>query len=108
MDKAIVSGLLIIAAVAAAVITISIITPALGSDRESITRSNQVATDFASTGVDCLSAVARDGGSISAWVKNTGSADIEPILAMDVFLMTEDRLAGRYVPFANAPSSPAA
>ena len=105
MDKAIVSGLLIIAAVAAAVITISIITPALGSDRESITRSNRVATDFASTGVDGLSAVARDGGSISAWFKNTGSADIEPILAMDVFLMTEDRLAGRYVPFANAPSS---
>ena len=105
MDKAIVSGLLIIAAVAAAVITISIITPALGSDRESITRSNRVATDFAATGVDGLSAVARDSGFISAWFKNTGSADIEPILAMDVFLTTEDRLAGRYVPFDNAPST---
>jgi len=103
MDKAIVSGLLLIAAVAAAVITISIITPALGSDRESITKSNRIATDFASTGVEGLSAVVGDGGVISAWFKNVGSADIEPLLAMDVFLMTEDGLAGRYIPFAGAP-----
>ena len=107
MDKVIVSGLLLIASVAAAVITISIITPALGSNNESIVRSNEVASNLTSTGVDGLTAVV-DGGSglnISAWFKNVGSADIDPISEIDVFLLAGNRTRGRYIPYSADPIS---
>jgi archaellum component FlaG (FlaF/FlaG flagellin family) len=103
MDKVIVSGLLIIASITAAVMTISIITPALGSNSESIVRSNRIASDFASTGFNGLTAVA-DGGNgatISAWFKNVGSVDVEPISAIGVFLLTGDGLSGRYILYSS-------
>ena len=105
MDKVIVSGLLLIASVAAAVITISIITPALGSDNESIVRSNEVASTLTSTGFDGLTAVVDDasGLNISAWFKNVGSVDIDPISEIDVFLLTGNRLSGRYIPYSDVP-----
>ena len=107
MDKVIVSGLLLIASLAAAVITISIITPAIGSDGDSITNSNRIATSFVATGVEGLSAVVEDGNGavISAWFKNVGSADISPISAMDVFLLRGDRLSGTYIGIPPAADS---
>jgi hypothetical protein len=106
MDKVIVSGLLLIASMAAAVITISIITPALGSDRDSITKSNRVATNYVGTGIEGLSAVVegRNGAVVSAWFKNVGSADIKPISAMDVFLLSGNRFSGTYIEFSSPPS----
>ena len=103
MDKVIVSGLLLIASMAAAVITISIITPALGSDRDSITKSNRVATNFVGTGIEGLSAVVegRNGAVVSAWFKNVGSADIKPVSAMDVFLLSGNRFSGTYIEFSS-------
>ena len=107
MDKVIVSGLLLIASVAAAVITISIITPALGSDNESIVKSNKVASTLTSTGFDGITAVVDggDGLNISAWFKNVGSVDIDPISEIDIFLLTGNRLSGRYIPYSDAPIS---
>ena len=107
MDKVIVSGLLLIASVAAAVITISIITPALGSDNESIVKSNKVASTLTSTGFDGITAVVDGGGglNISAWFKNVGSVDIDPISEIDIFLLTGNRLSGRYIPYSDAPIS---
>ena len=103
MAKVIVSGLLLIASMAAAVITISIITPALGSDRDSITKSNRVATNFVGTGIEGLSAVVegRNGAVVSAWFKNVGSADIKPVSAMDVFLLSGNRFSGTYIEFSS-------
>jgi len=103
MDKVIVSGLLIIASITAAVMTISIITPALGSNSESIVRSNRIASDFASTGFNGLTAVADgvSGVAISAWFKNVGSVDVEPISTIDVFLLTGDGLSGRYITYSS-------
>jgi len=105
MDKVIVSGLLLISSLAAAVMTISIITPALGSDRDSITKSNRVATNLVSTGIEGLSAVVEDrnGAVISAWFKNVGSADIKPVSAMDLFLLSGNRFSGAYLEFCSPP-----
>ena len=103
MEKVIVSGLLIIASIVAAVITVTVLSSTSAGDQDSIFDSNRIATDIVGTGIDGLSVVVEDGSVISAWFKNVGSADIEPLLAMDVFLMTEDGLAGRYIPFAGAP-----
>ena len=61
MDKVIVSGLLLIASITAVVMTISIITPTIGSNSESVVRSNRIAVDAASTGLDGVSAVAVGG-----------------------------------------------
>jgi sugar lactone lactonase YvrE len=107
MDKVIVSGLLIIASITAAVMTISIIVPGLGSNSESIVRTNRIASDFASTGLNGLTAeaVGGSGVTISAWLKNVGSVDVEPISAIDVFLLTGNRLGGRYIPFSNGPTA---
>ena len=105
MDKVIVSGLLLIASLTAAVITISIITPALGSDRDSITNSKRVATKFVGTGIEGLSAVVegQNGAAISAWFKNTGATDIGPVSAIDVFLLSGNRFSGRYIEFSSTP-----
>ena len=107
MDKVIVSGLLLIASITAVVMTISIITPTIGSNSESVVRSNRIAVDAASTGLDGVSAVAVGGSgvSISAWFKNVGSVDVEPVTAIDVFLLTGDRQGGRYIPFLNGADS---
>ena len=107
MDKVIVSGLLLIASITAVVMTISIITPTIGSNSESVVRSNRIAVDAASTGLDGVSAVAVGGSgvSISAWFKNVGSVDVEPLTAIDVFLLTGDRQGGRYIPFLNGADS---
>jgi hypothetical protein len=105
MDKVIVSGLLIIASITAAVMTLSIIIPGLGSNSESIVRTNRIASDFASTGLNGLTAeaVGGSGVTISAWFKNVGSIDVEPISAIDVFLLTEGRQGGRYISYSDGP-----
>ena len=107
MDKVIVSGLLIIASITAAVMTISIIVPGFGSNSESIVRTNRVASDFASTALDGLAAeaVGGSGVTISAWFKNVGSVDVQPISAVEIFLLTGDRRGGRYVPFSSSGSA---
>jgi archaellum component FlaG (FlaF/FlaG flagellin family) len=106
MDKVIVSGLLIIASITAAVMTLSIIIPGLGSNSESIVRTNRIASDFASTGLNGLTAeaVGGSGVTISAWFKNVGSVDVDPISAIDVFLLTGNRQGGRYIPFSDSPT----
>ena len=107
MEKVIVSGLLIIASIVAAVLAITVLAPSSVDSKNSILASNQVANDFVGTNIDGLNAVP-DGGNglgISAWFKNVGSVDVEPISAIDVFLVTGDRLSGRYVPYSETPIS---
>ena len=107
MEKVIVSGLLIIASVVAAVIAVTVISSTSAGDQDSMFDSNRVATSFIGTGVEGLSAVVEDGNGavISAWFKNVGSADISPISAMDVFLLRGDRLSGTYIGIPPAADS---
>tara|TARA_Y100000588_G_scaffold392388_1_gene504081 strand:- start:15922 stop:16428 length:507 start_codon:yes stop_codon:yes gene_type:complete len=102
MDKVIVTGLLIVASMTAAVITIAMITPALGSSRDAISDSNRTAIRLVGTELVGLSAVVEDrqGTDVSIWFKNVGSSDIDPISSMDIFMLSSDRLRGRYIPFS--------
>ena len=107
MEKVIVSGLLIIASIVAAVLAITVLAPSSVDSKNSILASNQVANDFVGTNIDGLNAVP-DGGNglaISGWFKNVGSVDVEPISAIDVFLLTGDRLSGRYISYSETPTS---
>ena len=107
MEKVIVSGLLIIASVVAAVIAVTAISSTSAGDQDSMFESNRVATNFVGTGIEGLSAVVEDrnGAAISAWFKNVGSADIKPVSAMDVFLLSGNRFSGTYVEFSSTPSA---
>jgi hypothetical protein len=107
MEKVIVSGLLIIASIVAAVLAITVLAPSSVDSKNSILASNQVANNFVGTNIDGLNAVP-DGGNglgISAWFKNVGSVDVEPISAIDVFLLTGNRLSGRYISYSDTPTS---
>ena len=107
MEKVIVSGLLIIASVVAAVLTITVLAPSSVDSENSILASNQVANNFVGTNIDGLKAVPDrgDGLAISAWFKNVGSVDVQPVSAIDVFLLTGDGLSGRYIPYSDTPTS---
>ena len=107
MEKVIVSGLLIIASVVAAVIAVTAISSTSAVDQRSMFESNRVATNFVGTGIEGLSAVVEDrnGAVISAWFKNVGSRDIKPVSAMDVFLLSGNRFSGTYIEFSSPPSA---
>ena len=106
MEKVIVSGLLIIASIIAAVLAITVLSPQSVDSKNSLLASNRIATSFVGTNVDGIKAVPDDGNgaTISAWFKNVGSVDVEPISAIDVFLLTGDGLSGRYIPFSDSPT----
>ena len=106
MEKVIVSGLLIIASVVAAVIAVTVISSTSAGDQNSMFESNRVATNFVGTGIEGLSAVVegRNGAVVSAWFKNVGSTDIRPVSAMDVFLLSGNRSSGTYIEFSSPPS----
>jgi hypothetical protein len=106
MEKVIVSGLLIIASIIVAVLTITVLSPQSVDSKNSLLASNRIATSFVGTNVDGIKAVPDDGNgaTISAWFKNVGSVDVEPISAIDVFLLTGDGLSGRYIPFSDSPT----
>ena len=105
MEKVIVSGLLIIASVVAAVIAVTAISATSAGDQNSMFESNRVATNLVGTGIEGLSAVVEDrnGAVISAWFKNVGSADIKPVSAMDLFLLSGNRFSGTYLEFCSPP-----
>lgn len=107
MEKVIVSGLLIIASVVAAVIAVTAISSTSALDQRSMFESNRVATNIVGTGIEGLSAVVEDrnGAVISAWFKNVGSTDIRPVSAMDVFLLSGNRFSGTYIEFSSPPSA---
>lgn len=101
MEKVIVSGLLIIASILAAVVTVTVLSSTAADDQASIFDSNRAGTELVGTGIDGISVVVEqpDGRLISAWFKNVGSVDVKPVRAMDVFLLSGDGLEGRYIPF---------
>ena len=74
MDKVIVTGLLVIGAVAAASIVITAIGPTVGRSSQAVVELNQEAADRLRTSIEII-AVAPDaaGNEIDAWVKNVGT-----------------------------------
>ena len=88
MDKVIVTGLLVIASVTAAVVVIMTIGPSVSRSSQSVVEAQRQAAERIKTSIEIISAVPRTNGvQVDAWVKNTGIASINAIDRSDVFLI---------------------
>ena len=92
MDKAITSGLLIIASVVAALALINAVIPAMSESSGALVTANSAAADRIRTDIEVVH-VATDTSpgsedQVIVWVKNIGLNKIAPIESSDVFLTT--------------------
>jgi archaellum component FlaG (FlaF/FlaG flagellin family) len=90
MDKAITSGLLIIASIAAAVALINAVIPAMNESSGALVTANSTAADRIRTDIEIVH-VASDTSSptedqIILWVKNIGHNQIQSVESSDMFL----------------------
>ena len=89
MDKVIVTGLLIIGSVTAAVVVIITVGPTIAGSSQSFLESNKEASMRIKTDIEVI-AVSSDpaGEKIDVWVKNVGVAAIPAVSKADVFVIT--------------------
>ena len=92
MDKAITTGILIIASVVASVALINAVLPAIGDSTGALSAANASAADRIRTDIEIVH-VAADTSSgsedqVLVWVKNIGSHKISPVESSDIFLTT--------------------
>lgn len=89
MDKVIVTALLVIGAVTAAVVVIVTVGPAISASAQSTGEAANEAATRIKTDIEII-AVASDvpGTKIDAWVKNVGTAPIMALNKSDVFVIT--------------------
>ncbi len=92
MDKAITTGLLLIASVVAAIALINAVIPAVSNSSGALSAANASAADRIRTDIEIVQ-VASDPGVVAedqilVWVKNIGSHKIPLIEASDIFLTT--------------------
>ena len=92
MDKAITTGLLMIASVVAAIALINAVIPAVSKSSGALSAANASAADRIRTDIEIVH-VASDAGvpsedQILVWVKNIGHNKIPLIEASDIFLTT--------------------
>ena len=89
MDKVIVTGLLIIGSVTAAVVVILTIGPTISATSQSFLESNKEASTRIRTDIEVI-AVSSDptGATVDAWVKNVGVSAILAVSKSDVFIVT--------------------
>ena len=89
MDKAITSGLLIIASVVAALALINAVVPALGKSSSALVTANAAASDRIKTDIEIVHATGDSSAkTVTVWVKNIGTITIDDITASDIFLDT--------------------
>ena len=89
MDKVIVTALLVIGAVTAAVMVIVTVGPAISASAQSTGQAANEASVRIKTDIEII-AVASDvaGTTIDAWIKNVGTAPIRALEKSDVFVIT--------------------
>jgi flagellar protein FlaG len=92
MDKAITTGLLIIAGVIASLALINAVIPAVGKSSSALLTANDVASDRIRTDIEIIH-VATDTSPVGedqilVWVKNIGVNAITPVSQGDIFLTT--------------------
>ncbi len=89
MDKAITSGLLIIASVIASVALINAVIPAVGKSSGALVTANAEAADRIRTDIEVIHVASQTSpDQVIVWVKNIGLNTIKPIESGDVFLTT--------------------
>ena len=99
MDKVLVTTLLTMAAVVAAVMVVNTMLPALGRSTSAVLSSSTAASDRLKTDTEIIHVASDTSGSpkiVYAWVKNVGGAEITAIDSSDLFFKTSttfDRLS---------------
>ena len=89
MDKAITSGLLIIASIVAAIALINAVIPAMGKSSGALVTANASASDRIKTDIEIVHVTGDTSTKIvTVWVKNIGFTSIKDITASDIFLDT--------------------
>ncbi len=90
MDKVIVTGLLVIASVTAAVLVITTILPSISSSGQSVASAQREAADRMRTSIEIIAVSSNAAGTqIDVWAKNVGTKTITAIDRSDVFLAHE-------------------
>ncbi len=88
MDKVIVTGLLIVGAVTAAVVVILTIGPSIGGTSQSVVESQGEAAARIKTSIEIIAVASNSAGTkVEAWVKNVGVSTVDSIDKSDVFLI---------------------
>ena len=99
MDKVLVTTLLTMAAVVAAVMVVNTMLPALGRSTSAVLSSSSAASARLKTDTEIIHVASDTSGSpkiVYAWVKNVGGAEITAIDSSDLFFKTSttfDRLS---------------
>lgn len=89
MDKVIVTGLLVIGSVTAALVVILTIGPSVSGSSQSVLESQREASIRIKTNIEIIAVAANSGGTlVDAWVKNVGVASILGLDTSDVFVIT--------------------
>jgi archaeal flagellar protein FlaG len=92
MDKAITTGLMIIAGIVASLALINAVIPAVGKSSGALLTANSAASDRIRTDIEIIhvasSAASGSEDQILVWVKNIGSNGITPLESTDIFLTT--------------------
>ncbi len=89
MDKVIVTALLTIGAVAAAMVVIMAMGPSINSSSQAVAESQNEAADRIRTSIEIIAVTSDAAGTqIDAWVKNVGVEPISPVNKTDVFVIT--------------------
>ena len=89
MDKVIVTALLTIGAVTAAMVVIFSIGPSINSSSRAVAESQNESADRIKTSIEIIAVTSNAAGTqIDAWVKNVGVEPISPVNKTDVFVIT--------------------
>ena len=89
MEKAITTGLFIIASVVATIALINAVIPALGKSSSALVTANAAASDRIKTDIEILHATGNTTDkTVTFWVKNIGTTTIKDITVSDIFLDT--------------------
>lgn len=97
MEKVIVTGLLVIAAVTGAGLIIATIVPSIADSSSSVATAQREISNQIGTNLEIIAISSpTDGKSITAWVKNIGTKPILAISKSDMFLIKEGASAPRY------------
>ena len=99
MDKAIVTGLLVIASVVAASILVMTISPSIRTGSRSISSASISMAERIETEIAIITAEPdQTGQRIDVWLKNAGATNIKPTSSLDLILRSSDGRRGEYVP----------
>ena len=89
MDKVIVTGLLVIGSVTAALVVILTIGPSISGSSQSVLEAQREASIRIKTNIEVIAVASNSAGTlVDAWVKNVGVAPIMGLRTSDVFMVT--------------------